>query len=463
MSDIFISYVRDDRPIAQKLAQALETQGWSVWWDRRIPAGRTFDEVIEEAIDGARSVVVLWSKNSVASRWVRTEAAEGAERNTLVPILIELDLKIPLAFRRIHAADLNGWDGEDTEALQDLIDALATILGSPPKVEQRRRQAEEKRKGKGEKRRRGEAGSKLEAGQAPSATGSSSRPSRTSSQTPLASKGSRKAGSPPARRSSRKYREPIAVPPVEPSEGLEAAGPVSLSPKDGLEYVWIQPGMFEMGRVPRDNESDDDETRHSVTISMGFWIGRTPVTVAAYKRFAKAEGVRMPRAPDFNPGWRRQDHPIVSVDWEKATAYCKWVGGRLPTEAEWEYAARSGKKGTKYPWGDRITQKDANFASNGTTPVRKYAPNGWGLYDVTGNAWEWTADWYGKTYYRNSPGTDPPGTKSGNSRVIRGGSWDFIYPKNLRLSCRYGIEPAVSGPNIGFRCVWEVPLDSLTP
>lgn len=100
MSDIFISYTSEDRTKAETLASTLEQQGWSVWWDRTIPAGKTFDEVIEEAIDAARCVVVLWSNSSVTSRWVHTEAEEGARRNILVPVLIE-KVNIPLAFHRI--------------------------------------------------------------------------------------------------------------------------------------------------------------------------------------------------------------------------------------------------------------------------------------------------------------------------------------------------------------------------
>ncbi len=110
MSDIFISYASEDRERAKTLAEALEAQDWSVWWDRVIPAGRTFDEVIEEAIDAAKCIVVVWSEASVKSRWVRTEAEEGATRGILVPVLIE-DVRIPLAFRRIQAAYLIDWDG----------------------------------------------------------------------------------------------------------------------------------------------------------------------------------------------------------------------------------------------------------------------------------------------------------------------------------------------------------------
>ncbi len=112
MSDIFISYSREDTPRARSLAVALEQHGWSVWWDRNIPPGESFDAVIEEALDSARCIVVLWSEESVKSDWVKTEASEGVKRRILVPALIE-DVKIPLEFRRIQAANLSDWQGTD--------------------------------------------------------------------------------------------------------------------------------------------------------------------------------------------------------------------------------------------------------------------------------------------------------------------------------------------------------------
>lgn len=113
MSDIFISYARADKEKAELLANAFSQKGWSVWWDREIPPGKSFDETIENALSSARCVVVLWSKASVSSRWVKTEAAEGAERGILVPALID-NVKIPLEFKRIEAADLSDWQGESS-------------------------------------------------------------------------------------------------------------------------------------------------------------------------------------------------------------------------------------------------------------------------------------------------------------------------------------------------------------
>ena len=135
MSDIFISYARTDRDRAQALAGALEQQGYSVWWDPHIPPGKTFDEVIEEALDNTKCVVVLWSKDSVKSDWVKTEAEEGKQRKILVPALID-KVKIPLAFRRIHAADLTKWQPNTPHSEFDsLLKAISEIVGPPPAKE----------------------------------------------------------------------------------------------------------------------------------------------------------------------------------------------------------------------------------------------------------------------------------------------------------------------------------------
>ena len=128
MSDVFISYARNDRDKAKALAEVLADQGWSVWWDRTIPPGKPFDEVIEHALDTAKCVIVLWSKSSIASSWVKNESAEAMRRNILVPVLIE-DVRIPLEFRRLQAADLRGWQpGETHPELEQLFDSVRACV-----------------------------------------------------------------------------------------------------------------------------------------------------------------------------------------------------------------------------------------------------------------------------------------------------------------------------------------------
>lgn len=249
-------------------------------------------------------------------------------------------------------------------------------------------------------------------------------------------------------------------------------GDLRVNSKDGLKYVWIPAGTFQMGCVPDDNEcSEKQKPRHLVKISKDFWMGQTEVTVAAYKRFADATSGTMPPAPDFNPGWQEQDHPIVNVTLQEAADYCRWADGRLPTEAEWEYAARGGQDGLKYPWGNTLSHEDANYGKDEpwgglvqgadrweyTAPVGSFRPNGYGLYDMAGNVSEWVADWLDDKYYSYSSLTDPQGPETGTRRVVRGGAW-FGYPRTLRASARIEVGPNYRGHGVGFRCVLPVAI-----
>jgi formylglycine-generating enzyme required for sulfatase activity len=370
MSDIFISYAREDRPRAEAVAKALQDRGWSVWWDRDLLAGDTIRRVIREQIDKAGSVVVLWSNHSVDSDWVNDEASRGRRRKVLVPARID-DADIPLGFGPIHAADLTGWMGDATApAFRMLCASIAALTG--------------------------------------------------------------------------------------PRAQTQTMG-------DGLSYVWIPPGEFQMGATDGDTEAYRRENpRHPVRITSGFWLSDTTVTVAAYKRFvSERPDFKMPPPPDFNPDWSKAGHPIVRVTFDEAQAYCEWAGGQLPAEAQWEYAARGGKDGMKYAWGNDLTPKNANYAGSkwgGTSPVRSYPASAWGLYDMVGNVWEWVADWYDAKYYTtlplNEPTEDPPGPQSGKLRVLRGGSF-LSDSRGLRAASRHFFAPGAEYKGLGFRCLRE--------
>jgi formylglycine-generating enzyme required for sulfatase activity len=241
---------------------------------------------------------------------------------------------------------------------------------------------------------------------------------------------------------------------------LEEAGPpppgtARENPKDGLKYVWIPPGSFQMGCSPGDSECSNDEMpAHPVTITKGFWLGQTEVTVAAYTKYVGSAGAHMPAAPDFNANWKNQGMPIMNIRWDDATAYCGWAGGRLPTEAEWEYAARAGSAEPRYGPLDEVAWYASNSGTQ-THEVGQKRANGFGLYDMLGNVWEWVNDWYDAKYYQSSPSQDPAGPASGQFRVVRGGSWGFT-PSYVRVSFRVGLYPANGYLNFGFRCVGKV-------
>jgi formylglycine-generating enzyme required for sulfatase activity len=213
-----------------------------------------------------------------------------------------------------------------------------------------------------------------------------------------------------------------------------------------------------MGCSPGDDEcdpEDDEKPSHQVTISKGFWLGQTPVTVGAYKRFARGRGAFMPPAPDFNPAWMNEQMPIVRVTWDDARAYCTWAGGRLPTEAEWEYAARGGSTEARYGRLDEIAWYADNSGGQ-AHEVGQKPPNSLGLYDMLGNVWEWVNDWYGHEYYNYSPATDPQGPSSGRGRSMRGGCW-VNEARIVRVSDRNVGGPGDRGlSGWGFRCVGEL-------
>ena len=270
-------------------------------------------------------------------------------------------------------------------------------------------------------------------------------------------------------------------------------------------------GTFRMGTADRWTYSEDGEGPvHDVTLSP-FTIDATAVTNERFAEFVAATGYRTDAErfewafvfggllpDDFEetrgvaaaPWWRevygadwahpegphsnvddRGDHPVVQVSWRDASAYCAWAGKRLPTEAEWEYAARGGLVGAVFPWGDdlepggvhRMNVWQGTFPTEntladgflGTAPVDAFAPNAFGLYNMTGNVWEWCADWYDAAFYARSPGHNPTGPEQGTHRVMRGGSYlcHASYCRRYRVGARSGNGPDASVGNLGFRCV----------
>ncbi len=231
----------------------------------------------------------------------------------------------------------------------------------------------------------------------------------------------------------------------------------------GHAMVEIPAGTFLMGR----DGTGDNSPSHPVRLS-GFLMDRTEVTCAAYARFCEETGHHLPffwNRPGFCCGDAYPDHPVTGVSWQDARDYAEWAGKRLPTEAEWEYAARGGLIGQRYPNGDKLDPAFGNYAGNdkdGTLPVASFKPNGYGLYDMMGNVCEWVADRYSATYYGESEEWNPTGPKQGRFRVIRGGGWKSG-PGCVSVDHRNGLPSNWVDFNVGFRCVRdmaEAPSDS---
>lgn len=211
-------------------------------------------------------------------------------------------------------------------------------------------------------------------------------------------------------------------------------------PPDGM--VLIPDGEFVMGM-----EGASNKTPHKVKLD-AFYLDKTEVT---QKEFEKIRG--------YNPSkFIGPDLPVEQVTWNEANAYCFKTGKRLPTEAEWEKAARAGTGGP-YSWGDGEPGPFAWFADNAdkqTHPAGQKKPNPYGLHDMAGNVWEWVGDWYGKSYYESSPKENPKGPDKGEEKTLRGGSW-YSGTKHLSSATRYWSTPATRNSNFGFRCAADAP------
>jgi formylglycine-generating enzyme required for sulfatase activity len=224
-----------------------------------------------------------------------------------------------------------------------------------------------------------------------------------------------------------------------------------INPIDRSEMVFIPAGEFIMG-----SEDDADERPVHKVVLGGYYIYKKPVTVAQYQKFCNDTGRSMPDPPTW--GWK-DEHPIVNVNWYDALVYVKWAGVRLPTEAEWEKAAR-GVNGWVYPWGNHFYQSclwASRFADGDigeTAPVGSFwsGASTYGVLDMAGNVWEWCADWYNADYYQTLPSLNPLGPNSGKYRVLRGGSWSDVESDCFRAASRDGDYPDVMAGNVGFRC-----------
>jgi len=389
MADIFVSYSRVDVKRAEAIAKALESHGWTVWWDlHKLRTGQSFSKAIENPLGQAKCVIVLWSRASVNSRWVKAEAKRGWDHDKLASVLLDEALpRPPFPYDDSHAGDLSGWTGDTkTPEWRKLIADLTEIVGPP----------------------------------------SSARAQATGIEIPIQ----------PA-------EAPFTVAAVPRTTSFALPEP---------EMVRIEPGTFLMGSAKRSGflgmfkgeGSSDEWPQHEVRIVRAFGMGRYPVTFEEYDAFAKATK----RDPPGDNGWGRGRRPVVNVSWEDAVVYAQWLSERtgkryrLPTEAEWEYAARAG---TTSAWSCGNRERDLHrhvwdFFNSGeqTHPVGEKAPNPWGLYDVHGNVWEWVQDCWHANYEGaptdGSSWQDEAGGKCGR-RVLRGGSWNYK-PVLLRSATR---------------------------
>jgi sulfatase modifying factor 1 len=228
------------------------------------------------------------------------------------------------------------------------------------------------------------------------------------------------------------------------------AARIQITTIGGIEFVTVPEGRFNMGDSSSSGEYDERPV-HKVFID-SFRLSRREITLKQYRSYV------LEASPKTQGQWKGngEEHPVVGISWEDATAFCIWFGKkygiatRLPTEAEWEYAARGGLEGMTFPNGDTLSENEANFQSAGTRNGGTYPQNGFGFFDMAGNVWEWCLDWYDGKYYDSSSDRNPQGPASGNYRTLRGGGWNGS-ASNSRVANRSYNSPTISNNQLGFR------------
>jgi formylglycine-generating enzyme required for sulfatase activity len=413
MSDVFISYKREEQPVARQLAEALQKIGWEIWWDPQLQAGEYFDDVIEQALIDTKCVVVIWSKQSVRSRFVKDEATYALNEGKLVPVQIE-DVNLPFRFANLQTVNLIGWTGsEDEPDYKKLIHDISVLLDSRP----------------ADRKSRISRGSLSDVRAALQGSVTKERPASLRRTTDL--------------QPGDEFRDSL-------TDGSH-----------GPSMVMIPAGTFLMG----DEQIRDATPVHKVDISKEFAIGKFPVTFQEYDHFASVTNRDLPD----DRGWGRYQRPVINISWHDALAYAGWLSEqagsryRLPSESEWEYAARAGTN-TTFWWGDDLRQYGADgkikkyfgFArlfNRETTPVGVFPANQYGLYDTAGNVFEWVQDfWHDR--YDSAPSDGSPWLEENDGdsglRVLRGGAWDAnaIY---MKPAARHKYHPGLRYSHVGFR------------
>ncbi len=515
--DLFLSYSRKDGEAMHVVQEALREAGLSVWTDEGLEPGReSWQDAIAEALKQAHAMVVLLSPNSAQSTWVKNEIGFAQTLNKRIfPVLIGGEAATAVPIGLINAQWVEGRQDLHHAVTQELLpvlrrhlDAAAAppgaarqngspvsggpVVTDPPPAAQISDVAQGARNSKDGQYRSmllwipiallvgalglfvferfvmpprppaptatafdptptsAELGSAATITATPAAT---SVPKATATLEPTATATLELTATAPGTADPPTTATPSPTDtPVQPLSPLPAA--TKTNPLDGAAYVYVPAGAFKMGSGEGDTLAREDEKPQESVDVDGFWMMRTEVTNGQYRRCVEAGACTAPNNARWNePAYA--DHPITGVTWQQANDYAVWVGGRLPTEAEWEKACR-GTAGSFYPWGDGApTENLANFFPNtgGTMPVGSYSPQGdspYGAADMAGNVWEWTSSRPEPYPYAAGDGREDPGKEG--KRVLRGGAW-YLGADYVRCGSRFSFGENYGYYDFGFRVV----------
>ena len=424
---IFVSFASEDVELARRAVQRLERSGFRCWISERdIEPAASYPTAITGAVVDSGALLLLL-----------TESANGSP-HVLREIELAFNARTPILPVRVSGV-LPSSDLEYFLSTTQWFDAGSTFDDADfERVESRLQELLQPARGGGGRRAGGRRVWPMVAGTAALAVAAAAAIFFWSSG----------GAGPDPTDAARALLEDttIAVPPA-PENETSAAVTVKVNPRDGQTYVWVPPGRFVMGCSAGDPACQDDERpAHQVNITAGFWLGRTEVTRGQYERAPAEVSAPRPLADE--------DHPITGIAWAAAKAYCGSVGGRLPSEAQWEYAARAGTPTRYYGSLPAI----AWFADNADGEVHRVgtkAPNAYGLHDMLGNASEWVRDRYYNAYDDSADLTAVEEPLAGNaSGVARGGSW-VSEAAGVRVSRRLEMPPDAEEPHIGFRCAMD--------
>ena len=467
MGHIFISYSHKDIGYAQKLVRALEQEGFSPWVDERLDYGSQWPLELQEHLDTCEAFIVLMTPSSLASEWVQSELSRAKRKNKpIFPLLLEGD-ETWLSVESTQYVDVRSGNLPPEKFYLQLAgvtprrSAHLPVLETEPELSTSEPIAKK-------------------APFSPPLAASQKKPLTIAAMVGgavllliaslvslprLFSPAPTATSSPTVTMEPTKTIEPTLAPTHSPTTSptlTSTALPTEIVDSKGLSMVLVPAGKFTMG-----SETGDPNERpvHQVYLDT-FYIDKFEVTNAHYRDCVLADACKAPLQNvsylrlDYYDSSQFDNYPVIFVNWEMAQTYCKWRAARLPTEAEWEKAARGTDKRI-YPWGADIDQSRANYNQfvGDTTAVGSYesGKSFYGVYDMSGNVWEWVADWFQDNYYVASGenAVNPQGPQSGQNKGLRGGSF-FYRDYYARAANRGWSNPTDVGSGFGFRCAASV-------